>query len=263
MSQPYQVMPVLAEEEYQALKSSISEFGVLVPVEEDEAGHILDGHHRVQACRELGIENYPKLIRCGLGEDEKRAHARSLNLNRRHMKKPARDKLIAEQIIDTPCLSDRAIAARFGIDHKTVGVRRKRMISRGEIPHVETMVDSLGREQKRGKAATYIDNSPDGRSATIKRAKQIRTENSAVSRARRMENLQQIADKGRAGGKAMPVAAFPIGYVDVPWENKVWSEETGSAKNPPYPCMSVEETCELCAGENSPFTDAAVLFFWR
>ncbi|MCP5074342.1 MAG: S-adenosylmethionine-binding protein, partial [Rhodobacteraceae bacterium] len=204
-----------------------------------------------------------KLIRCGLGEDEKRAHARRLNISRRQLSQEEKREIIKDHLRDNPERSARQIADSLGIDHKTVCAVRKEMEDVGEIPHVETIVDTLGRRQPARKTPTYIDNSPGGRSATIKRAKQIRTENSAVSRARRMENLQQIADKGRAGGKAMPVAAFPIGYVDVPWENKVWSEETGTAKNPPYPCMSVEEICELCAGENSPFTDAAVLFFWR
>ena len=46
----YQVMPPLSPEEYAALKADIATRGVLFPVEYDEDGNILDGHHRVKAC---------------------------------------------------------------------------------------------------------------------------------------------------------------------------------------------------------------------
>ena len=48
MTEQYQFLPDLTSDEYEALKADIRERGVMVPVELDEAGHILDGHHRVQ-----------------------------------------------------------------------------------------------------------------------------------------------------------------------------------------------------------------------
>ena len=47
---PYQVMPPPCAEDYAALEASIVAHGVLVPVEYDEAGNILDGHTRVAIC---------------------------------------------------------------------------------------------------------------------------------------------------------------------------------------------------------------------
>lgn len=86
----YQVMPALTPIEYEALKADIAERGVLVPVEVDENGDMLDGHHRVMAWQELRSEgvnlpDYPRLIRSGLTEEQKRNHARSLNVLRRHL----------------------------------------------------------------------------------------------------------------------------------------------------------------------------------
>jgi len=43
---PYQLLPPLSEEEYQSLRADIAEHGVLIPVELDEFGNVLDGHHR-------------------------------------------------------------------------------------------------------------------------------------------------------------------------------------------------------------------------
>lgn len=82
----YQVLPPLTEAEYAALKADIAERGVEVPVVYDDAGNVLDGHHRVRACEELGITGWPRLVRAGLSGTQKRAYARSLNAARRHLK---------------------------------------------------------------------------------------------------------------------------------------------------------------------------------
>jgi hypothetical protein len=51
-----------------------------------------------------------------------------------------------------PEKSDRQIADTVKVDHKTVGAVRAEQEARGEIPHVETRTDSMGRQQpaKRG-----------------------------------------------------------------------------------------------------------------
>jgi ParB-like chromosome segregation protein Spo0J len=54
----FQVLPPLSGEDYAALKSDIAVRGVLVPVEYDEEGNILDGHHRVHICAELGMTTW-------------------------------------------------------------------------------------------------------------------------------------------------------------------------------------------------------------
>ncbi len=50
---PYQVLPPMHAEQYAALLHDIAERGVLTPIDLDEHGHILDGHHRIRACGEL------------------------------------------------------------------------------------------------------------------------------------------------------------------------------------------------------------------
>lgn len=83
--QPYQLFGPLPAEQYEALKADIARRGVLVAVELDEDGSVLDGHHRVRACAELGIAGYPTIVRRGLAEDAKREHVLKLNLLRRHL----------------------------------------------------------------------------------------------------------------------------------------------------------------------------------
>ena len=77
----YQLLPELPPDEYEALKADIAARGVLVPIEVDEQGTILDGHTRFRAWCELGKnEPPPVIVRPGLSEEEKRLHARRANL---------------------------------------------------------------------------------------------------------------------------------------------------------------------------------------
>lgn len=84
MIAPYQLLPPLSPEEYAALRADIAARGVLVPVERDENGAILDGHHRSAIAAELGIEA-PAVTRAGLTEAQKREHVLKLNLLRRQL----------------------------------------------------------------------------------------------------------------------------------------------------------------------------------
>lgn len=119
----YQVMPDLTPIEYEALKADIEERGVLVPVEVDETGAILDGHHRVKAWQELrsegaNITDYPRLIRRGLTEEQKRNHARSLNVLRRHLSSAQRNEVMIEMRRDLMTIQD--IAEAMGVSVGTV-----------------------------------------------------------------------------------------------------------------------------------------------
>ena len=88
---PYaHVMPPMSAEEYAEFKDDIAARGVMVPVEYDEAGNILDGHHRVKACRELGIEKWPSVVRIGMDEAGKIHHILMLNLCRSHDRREER-----------------------------------------------------------------------------------------------------------------------------------------------------------------------------
>lgn len=138
----YQLLPDLTREEYEALKADIAEHGVLVPVELDEHGSILDGHHRMQACRELGLPEPPTVVRAGLTDAEKYEHALRLNLQRRHLTQTQKRALIRAELDRDPDRSDRTIGKLVGADHKTVGAVR-----RGEIPQPEPVVSREEAEQ--------------------------------------------------------------------------------------------------------------------
>lgn len=96
MNAPYQILPQIAQDDLDRLSTSIRERGVEVPVIVDENGTIIDGHHRAMIADSLGIE-YPKEVRMGLSEAQKRLLAVDLNMARRQLT-DGQKLLLAEQI---------------------------------------------------------------------------------------------------------------------------------------------------------------------
>ena len=151
----YQVMPKLTAEEYAELKADIEQRGVMVPIEFDEAGNVLDGYHRLQICEELGIKDYPKVIRAGMTEAEKLTHARKLNIARRHLTQEQKRGLIREQLKETPEKSDRQIAKDLGVHQSTVGTQRKILEKSGQVSKLDTSTGSDGKQYPRKPVSVF------------------------------------------------------------------------------------------------------------
>jgi len=119
----YQLLPELSREQFASLKADIAVRGVLVPIEVDEKGEVLDGHHRLRAWRELRQEGvrvpqYPRIVRQLPNEDAKIAHALRLNLSRRHLDRKERAELVAG--LRRRGWSHRRVAQLLGTSHATV-----------------------------------------------------------------------------------------------------------------------------------------------
>ncbi len=80
----YQLLPPLRPEEASTLEADIRKRGILIPVEIDEDGYILDGHQRAAIAQRLGLP-CPTLQRRFGSEQEKREHIIQMNLARRHL----------------------------------------------------------------------------------------------------------------------------------------------------------------------------------
>lgn len=135
---PFQLMPSLPTWEYEALKESIRQHGVIVPVIKDEHGTIIDGHHRDRACRELKIKNVPTITLAGLTDEQKRDHALVLNLVRRKITRKQMRAIIATELRRTPDISNQWLAEIVGSSDKTVQSVRQKLIAASEIPILES-----------------------------------------------------------------------------------------------------------------------------
>jgi len=134
---PFQLMPELPAWEYEALKESIRQHGVIVPVVKDEHGTIIDGHHRDRACRALKIRNVPTILLAGLTDEQKRDHALVLNLVRRKITRKQMRAIIATELRRTPDISNRWLAEIVGTTDKTIQSVRSELLQRAEIPQVD------------------------------------------------------------------------------------------------------------------------------
>src|SRR5262249_30253026 len=85
MNNKYQFLSPLSPEEYSALEKDCLARGIFVPVELDEEGNVLDGHHRVGIAKKHGLK-YDTIIRKFKSENEKEVHVLMLHMARRHVK---------------------------------------------------------------------------------------------------------------------------------------------------------------------------------
>lgn len=262
----YQLLPPLSDEERAALERSIVEHGVLVPVEYDEHGEILDGHHRVAICESLGLVDWPRFVRKGLSETEKRALSRELNFARRHLTTAQKRALIADQLRDTPTISSRAIAAMLGVSDKTVAKVRQELVATAEIPQLEETVgaDGKARPVTRKTIRTAFLPEPENRRELMGVAREIRARQQSERHAVRLTHMAMVAEKGQVSAPGKVERLYPVILADPPWRFGVRSEETGREKSPEnhYPTMATEEITGLLAQLGGVAAKDAVLFLW-
>jgi len=148
----YQVMPDLSDEKYEILKADIKERGVQLPVEFDTEGYVLEGHHRIRACWELGIDEYPFVVRVGMTEKQKFTHARKQNIVRRQLSREQLNSMIDDELMQDSTRSDRQIAKELGVEDKDVASRRRFLEALGKIAKSEYRVGADGKTYAVGSA---------------------------------------------------------------------------------------------------------------
>jgi 16S rRNA G966 N2-methylase RsmD len=88
----------LTKNKFEALLASIAKNnGIREPIIINRARKVLDGHHRVKACRQLGVEYVPAIVRNFDSEPKERAYAISTNRERRQLNDYQDIELFIEQ----------------------------------------------------------------------------------------------------------------------------------------------------------------------
>lgn len=155
----YQVLPPLQPGTYVALRADIERHGVLVAIEIDEEGEILDGHNRKAIADELGLE-CPTVVRRGLTtNEEKLDYALRVNVLRRQLGpvewaamfsrlaeiRGIRLRIPGRQRADTVS----ALAAELGVDSRTARRRLRLAETLFEHPDLAARVDAGTLDAKR------------------------------------------------------------------------------------------------------------------
>jgi site-specific DNA-methyltransferase (adenine-specific) len=148
----FQFLPPLSTEQFAALRADIALRGVLVPIEVDETGAVLDGHHRLRAWHELRSEGvkvprYTSIVRRLPDELSKIAHALRLNLSRRHIGPEERAAIVAT--LRGRGMSQRTIAELMAVSHTTV----MRDLAGGTFVPPESIAGADGKNYPIGRAS--------------------------------------------------------------------------------------------------------------
>lgn len=256
----YQLLPSLSVEDYQRLRDSIAERGVLVPIDVDENGAILDGHHRSRIAAELGID-CPRTVRGGMAEHEKRLHAVALNLDRRHLSEP--QKVLLGRTIE-PDVAEAARLRQVQAEGQPRGAKASVV---DKCPqHTSKSRDEVARQVGLGSGRTY-ERSRNALEAVEKSDPDLYAK-AASGEATMPEVQRKIRERKKAAKvatiKNTPAAqipaeqTFPVILLDPPWRYD--GAETPDARKIEnhYPTMSLDELKML----EIPAADDAVLFCW-
>ena len=280
----YQVCRPLTPIEYEALRADVAENGVLVPVEIDENGDILDGHHRVKIWQGLKAEgvnlpDYPRMIRAGMSEEQKRNHARKLNVLRRQMTKEEREDIMLDMRKDG--MSYRQIAEATRVNEKTVRNTIKTSGAENSAPEEMPSV-VVGKDGKRYKSAqpekkpsaqhglfAANDKQQGGYISTLQQAKEKAPDvyESIVSGERKITEAQRELNHRRIeNAPPLPSDKYRVVYADPPWSynnsGAITDGDNYGRAERHYPTMSIEELCAMGEGVKAMVDNNAVLFMW-
>lgn len=280
-----------------ALKPSFLEIGQKTPItvqgrETDDRVNLSAGLHRLETARQLGWEKvlcfhetFDDLDRELWEIDENLCRAelsaadRALFIARRKEiyleKHPETAQHVSGGRARQNTASDKlsfaeSTAQAIGQDKRTVqrdASRGEKIVDmalhrlRGSRLDNGSFLDRL-KQVPQDKQVLYVEAALAEEKRKAADTKENRTKRLQHSRMIRTAVINHIAEQGKRVAGEMPRAAFAVGYCDVPWQQEAWSDETGQDKGLPYPSMTVDELVALCAGDRSPFTQDAILYFW-
>lgn len=80
------LVPKMSDEQYKSFKQDIKKNGLRIPITVTQQGVVLDGHNRLRACKELGIECRYEIKEFD-DQLEEKDYVISVNLERRNLSK--------------------------------------------------------------------------------------------------------------------------------------------------------------------------------
>jgi len=148
------LFPMMSDAELDELAADIAEHGLYQAIA-FQGDELLDGRNRLAAIYRIKDETRRNNL-LGFVASTKRvlevrdptAYVVSANLHRRQLSAEDKKRIAAELLKLEPQRSDRSVGKLVGLDHKTIATAvRADLVERGEIPHVPTRTDTVGRQQ--------------------------------------------------------------------------------------------------------------------
>jgi excisionase family DNA binding protein len=235
-------IPAMDEREYLAFRRDIDRRGIVVPIELNAEGVVLDGRQRLRAARELGRETVPVRVVDVIDELEYMLRAA---LFRRQLSASQRAALVLE--LDEYAALRREASERQLANLRPASLEVATLPPRGKTRDVAARWAGVSARTLQD-AATVRAHDPE----LFERIK--RDEVSAELAARRVRRARR--DRELAPPPPMPTGPFTLIYADPPWQ--LGNPDGPNAPENHYATMPLAEIEAL----EVPATEDAVLFLW-
>ena len=235
----HDILPGLSSEEYEALKTSIADFGVEVFPMIDQHLNVIDGKARWRASGELGIE-CPCILRYVESETERLQLRLQLNCNRRHFTRKQKRETIAAYLMTDPQIGNPELGEIMGVSKNTVESVRKTLEGTGQIDHFETL---RGKDKKYRKRRRILTNTKKEAGEAADIISQLPETNKVVPfkvAKRKAYRLKRQKEREEAAAKAPPwnddnIHLYHCRFQDLPKRAEI---KPGSVRlyltDPPY-----------------------------
>ncbi|HEY7309552.1 MAG TPA: MT-A70 family methyltransferase [Gemmataceae bacterium] len=233
----YQLLDPLRPEEYAALEADIRQRGVLIPVERDENGDLLDGHHRTEIAERLGIP-CPEIVRSFATQQEKREHVIKINLARRHFDAIRWGRAFAL------LLEERGIPIGKGKvnQHTRASATVAEAAAEVGVPE-RTARARVAQARKYDEIKSVAESAPDNEDLQ-KLVEQMDLTGKVNGTYKQFKKLQAVAQIA-AEPPPLPDGPFRVIVIDPPWHYEKRSEDVSQRGAIPYPSMSLDEIAAL------------------
>lgn len=282
-----EVFPPLSDSDYQTLKADIAEQGLLEPIWVDKDKRVIDGRHRLRACRELKIE--PEYQFTDYEEEDIASIVVSLNMRRRHLTESQRARIGANLI---PFFQKNA--EKRQISGKAVEAKAEAEAAIGE-PDLSAKVRSSKNEagKSAAKAARVVGVSPRyveyarkvDESGCDELKKAVEVDAISIADARKIvgetKTIQKKLVKMVLGGSAKNLkqalrvhkqkeaikqieamdpaqGGYPVVVADPAWPYEARKGDATQRGKTPYPQMTIPQICKV----EIPAADDSILFLW-
>jgi site-specific DNA-methyltransferase (adenine-specific) len=201
-------LPPLPSDLYARLRDDIRHRGIQVPILVDgKTGQVIDERQRQRIAQELGIRDIRTIYVSRLSSDERDDLRVAVNLYRRHLTRAQMRELVGWDLKQRPESSDRWVAGKTGVNHRTVANVRRRLEAGGEILHLPERDGCDGKKYPAAKPTVFACSSAEGRRA---RALLDRLGDDAPARTASIRVLHKLLNrKERADLSVSPDARLP------------------------------------------------------
>lgn len=227
----------LTKQEYEILKQSIAKDGLYEAIKINKSGDVLDGHHRLQICKELGKE--PRFeVKQFEDELQEELYVIDINLARRQMNDYRRGELILSKkkpLLEKIAKQNMSAAGKGVKDFTPLERVNEKLAKDAGMSHMQLH-----------KIETILEKAPEEIKEQVKQGKSI---NQAYQQVQRLEDRNKPKPKP-------PEGRYEVLYVDPPWTYELGALRGGPENH--YSLMTNEEIMQLPI----PAADSAVLFLW-